>query len=385
MVAAPVRPMRILTGLFCLVVPIACTWYMPPPALPRQEKDSIRLLMEREHVNGMALALIEGGRVTHVAAYGRRSVERDLPLTTNTIMAGASFTKTAFAYLVLQLVDEGRLTLDTPIADLLPKPLPEYRSYDDLAGDERWRSLTPRLILTHRTGLANWRWLEEDKKLRFHFDPGARYAYSGQGIGILQIVVEQGLGLDLGREMQTRLFDRFGMARTSMSWRPVFAKNYADGYALDGTLHPHDRREGADSAGSMTTTIADQAKLWAAILRGDGLSPASRAELTRPQAPITGAHQFPTLSEETDSRNAEIGLAAGLGLVTFRDTTGPAFFKGGHDEGIGNIVVCLETPRRCAVLLSNDVRAERIYPEVVKLVLGETKMPWSWEYGWLEQ
>lgn len=369
---------------------LGCGGTAPPPAPdPVRSFDALddgcRRLMEREHVNGMALAVIDGGKVTHVAAYGRRSVERDLPLTADTVTAGASFTKTAFAYLILQLVDEGRLGLDTPIAELLPKPLPEYRSFVDLAGDDRWRALTPRLILTHRTGFANWRWLEDDKKLRFHFDPGARYAYSGQGIWILQIIVEQGLGLDLGREMQTRLFDRFGMTRTSMAWRPDFEENHADGYLLDGTLHPHDRREGADSAGSMTTTIADQAKLWAAILRGEGLSAASRAELTRPQAPITAAHQFPTLSEETDPRNAVIGLAAGLGLVTFKDPTGPAFFKGGHDDGYGNIVVCLETPRRCVVLLANDLRAERIYPEVAKLALGDTAMPWSWEYGWMEE
>jgi hypothetical protein len=34
-------------------------------------------------------------------------------------------------------------------------------------------------------------------------------------------------------------------------------------------------------------------------------------------------------------------------------------------------------------MLANDVRAEKIYPEVVRVVLGETKMPWAWEYEWL--
>jgi hypothetical protein len=35
-------------------------------------------------------------------------------------------------------------------------------------------------------------------------------------------------------------------------------------------------------------------------------------------------------------------------------------------------------------MLANDVRAERIYPELVRLILGETRMPWGWEYEWLE-
>jgi CubicO group peptidase (beta-lactamase class C family) len=338
-------------------------------------------LMKRESVQGLALAVIEDGQVAHVAAFGRRSVERDLPLTTDTIMYGASLTKTAFAYMVLQLVDEGKLSLDDSVASLLPRPLPQYDEFADLAGDERWRSLTPRVILTHTTGLANFRWLEDDKRLRFHFDPGSRYGYSGEGFYILQLALEEGLGLDVGKEMQRRVFDRFGMTNTSMAWRPDFAANLADGYTLDGTLQPHDERSMASAAGSMDTSIADQARLWAGMMRGDGLSAASRAEMVRAQAPIESAHQFPTLRTETDRRNAAIGLAAGLGLVTFRDASGPAWFKGGHDDGTGNMVIGLESGKRCAVMLSNDVRAERLYPDLARAILGETAMPWRWEYN----
>ena len=345
-------------------------------------------LMKREDVQGMAIAVIDGGKVAHVAAYGHRNVERNLPLTTDTIMYGASLTKTAFAFMVLQLVDEGRLDLDSSVAELLPRPLPEYDEgdddYSDLAGDKRWRALTPRILLSHTSGFANFRWLEADRRLRFHFDPGSRYAYSGEGFYILQLILEQGFGLDVGKEMQTRVFDRFGMTNTGMSWRPDFATNLADGYGLDGSMEPHDERSRPSAAGSMDTSIADQARMWAGIVRGDGLSKALRAELIWPQVPITSAHQFPTLMTETEPRNAEIGLAAGLGLVTFRDTSGPAWFKGGHNPWTGNMVICLENRKRCLVMLANDVRAERIYPEVARLILGETVMPWTWEYGWLE-
>ena len=344
----------------------------------------VQRLMKREGVQGMALAIIEDGQIQHVAAYGRRSVERNLPLTTDSIMYGASLTKTAFAYMVLQLVDEGRLKLDVSVADLLPRPLPEYDDYTDLAGDERWRALTPRIILNHTSGFANFRTLEADRKLRFHHDPGSRYGYSAEGFYILQLILEERLGLDVGKEMQTRVFDRFGMTNTSMSWRPDFAKNLADGYRLDGSMEPHDERSSVSAAGSMDTSIADQARLWAGIVRGDGLTAASRAELVRPQVPITSPHQFPTLGTEIEPRNANIGLAAGLALVTFRDTTGPAWFKGGHNDSTGNMVICLENRQRCVVMLANDVRAERIYPELTRMILGETKMPWTWEYGWLD-
>ena len=375
--------------MLLLALLLALTGCAPLPGAPHArdfgtiDKEAQRL-MTGEGVQGMAVAVIENGTVAHVAAYGRRSVERDLPLTPDTIMYGASLTKTAFACMVLQLVDEGKLNLDASVADLLPRPLPEYEDYTDLAGDERWRALTPRVLLTHTSGFANFRWLEADKRLRFHHDPGSRYGYSGEGFYVLQLILEHALGLDVGKEMQTRVFDRFGMTRTSMTWRPDFAANLADGYGGDGSMEPHDERSRASAAGSMDTSIADQARLWAAIMRGDGLSAASRAELIRPQAPITSPHQFPTLTAEIEPRNAEISLAAGLGVVTFRDTTGPAWFKGGHNDWTGNMVVCLEHGRRCVVMLANDVRAERIYPELVRLILGETRMPWGWEYEWLE-
>lgn len=358
-----------------------------PPEATAIDAEAARL-MKSENVQGLALAIIEDGKVVQVSAYGYRNVERKLPLNTATIMYGASLTKTAFTYMLLQLVDEGRLDLDASVADLLPRPLPEYDSedynYTDLAADDRWRALTPRILLTHTSGFANFRWLEPDQKLRFHSQPGTRYGYSGEGFYILQLILEEGLGLDVGKEMQTRVFDRFGMTNTSMTWRRDFAANLADGYKQDGSMEPHDDRSSVSAAGSMDTTITDQARLWAGIVRGDGLSQASRAEMVKPQVPITSAHQFPTLATGIGTKNKKIDLAAGLGLVTFHDSTGRAWFKGGHNDSTGNMVICLESGKRCVVMLANDVRAERIYPKLASFVLGQTKMPWSWEYDWLE-
>jgi CubicO group peptidase (beta-lactamase class C family) len=354
-----------------------------PPAQPPIPLDAeVVQLMQREQLQGLALAVIDDGRVQSVRSWGWRSAEKRLPLQTDTIMYGASLTKAAFAYMLLQLVDEGKLDLDAPLERLLPKPLPSYKEpddYADLAGDERWRQLTPRILLTHSSGFANFRWLEPDKKLRFHFDPGTRYAYSGEGLTILQLIVEQGLKLDTGAEMQRRVFDRFGMRNTSMRWRQDFAANLADGYDEHGKMEPHDERSRVRAAGSMDTTIADQAKLWAGVVRGDGLSAGSRAAMVKGWLPITSKHQFPTLEEGRASWPQQ--LAAGLGVVTFQDRSGTAWFKGGHNEITANMVICLEAKRRCVVMLSNDVRAERIYPELARLVLGENDMPWAWEYN----
>lgn len=382
--------MKTIVSMALLILLTGCAAVTPKFTIP----DGVAIdaeasrLMKRDVVQGMALAVIDHGRIVYIAAYGHRNVARDLPLTTTSIMYGASLTKTAFTYMLLQLVDDGRLNLDASVAELLPQPLPKYDTadynYTDLAGDPRWRKLTPRILLTHTSGFANFRWLEPDQKLRFHSIPGTHYGYSGEGFYILQLILEQGLGLDTGKQMRTRVFDRFGMTNTSMTWRPDFAANLADGYKLDGSTVPHDERSSVSAAGSMDTTIADQARLWSGIVRGDGLSDASRAEMVRPQIAITSAHEFPSLAKQTNPENRTIHLAAGLGLVTFQDTSGLAWFKGGHNDWTGNMVICLESNKRCVVMLANDVRAERIYPEITRFILGETKMPWTWEYEWLK-
>lgn len=349
--------------------------------------ENVKAGMARTQTQGIAVAVIENGKVKIVKSWGKRNAKAE-PLTTDTVMYGASLTKAVFAYTVIQLVEEGKLDLDAPIARYLPKPLPEYTDEEEkyagwhnLAGDERWRKLTPRILLTHSSGFSNFGFLEPDGKLRFHFDPGARYAYSGDGMILLQFVIERGLGLDLGKEMQRRVFDRFDMKTTSMIWRADFANNLADGWKADGSIEPHDERSKTRSAGSMDTTIADFAKFAAAYVSGNGVSKKSRRALTAVQLPITTASQFPSLQPEL-ARDAQLkNLAAGLGVVTFSGPKGRGFFKGGHNDSTGNMWVCLERRKSCVVILSNDVRAEPMFPAIAKLVLGETGMPWAWEYG----
>ncbi len=153
--------------------------------------------MQETGAKGLALGVIDGGQVSQVSVYGYRNAA-GAPLETNSIMYGASLTKMAFAYMVLQLVDEGIVDLDRSISDYLTEPLPSYTAaevedryarWSDLAGDDRWKALTPRMLLNHAPGFANFGFLEPDGKLRFHFDPGSRYSYSGDGFILLQFVL----------------------------------------------------------------------------------------------------------------------------------------------------------------------------------------------------
>jgi len=336
-------------------------------------------LMASERVPGLGVALIRGGRVTFIKAYGQRNVKQKLPLKTDTVMYGASLTKATFAYFVMQLVDEGKLDLDRPIAAYLPKPLPEYPRYKDLKGDARWQKLTMRILLSHTTGFANFRWIEEGRKLRFHRAPGERYGYSGEGLMLAQFVLETGLKLDVGAEMQRRIFDRFGMKRSAMLWRDDFAANLAEGYTQDLAHEPHRRWDEVGAAGSLDTTLEDWAKFLAAVVRGEGLSKGAKAEMIRRQIEIDSERQFPTLLPGKTERWKSIGLGYGIGWGVFETPMGHAFFKEGHDEGTANYALCIEPSRDCILLMSNSTRAEGIFVPLVNELLGEVNLPAEWE------
>lgn len=380
--------MRMQVGCFLLavsaIVPIACGAHDLPKTAAIDEK--VRSVMAETHAQGLAIAVIDDGRLLYVQAYGVRNGKGE-PLTVDTVMYGASLTKPVFAYTVMRLAGQRRIDLDTPIAKYLPKPLPAYggeeivdRYADWSALDDRWRKLTPRILLTHSAGFANFGFLEPDEKLKFHFTPGARYAYSGDGLITLQFAMETGLGIDLGVETN-RIFKQFDMGRTSLMWRPDFADNLADGWDEQGHVAPHDERSKVRAAGSMDTTITDFAKFAAAFVRGEGLSRKAHAEMLRPMVPITTTTQFPTLQPELPPEQRRKDLAAGLGVVVFDGPQGHGFFKGGHDDITGNTWVCVVDKRRCLVILSNDVRAERGFRALADFVLGPTGVPYDWEYG----
>jgi len=388
------RPIiRRIACMLLLAYASAAAGRAAPPG-PTAIDAAVHAAMVKTGARGMAIAVIDKGRVRTVQAYGVRNQRGD-PLRTDTVMYGASLTKTVFAYHVLQLVDQGRLALDTPLGDYLDRPLPDYDTnaiypdkygpYRDLAGDPRWKRITARHALTHSTGFANFWFIEPDKKLRIHFDPGSRYSYSGEGMGLLQFVIEngrknRGLGLDLGSLTQAT-FDHLGMTRTSLQWRPDFRPNLADGFNDRGEAVEHDERSKVRVAGSMDTTIADFAKFLAALVRHDGLSPAAYAEMLKPSLHIATAHQFPNFGPELPPERQRKDLNAGLGLITFDGPQGRGFFKGGHDGQTANTMVCLEKSRKCVLILSNDVRAEAGFAELVRFILGDTGVPYDWEYG----
>ena len=346
---------------------------------------TVERLMAAGRVPGLALAIVDGGEIVYQRAFGYRDVERRLPLTDTTVMYAASFTKAMFAYMVMQLVEEGVLDLDRPVESYLRRPLPEYPDYADLARDPRYRRITARMLLSHTSGFRNWRFfsptgaLDTAGTLDIHFDPGSRYSYSGEGIQLLQLVVEEVTGRSTAELMRESVFDRFGMTRTSMLWEPHFAGDVANGYDEQGTSLRHRRRRSVRAAGSVDTDLADVARFARGVLRGDGLRPATRAAMLSPQIRINSTHQFPTPPTDTTDRDAAIALSYGLGWGLLDSPYGRAYFKEGHDDGTENYMIAFDAPKLAMVIMTNSSNGESIFTELLATLLGDTFTPSEWE------
>jgi CubicO group peptidase (beta-lactamase class C family) len=344
---------------------------------PRVVDTTVANAMTRERVPGLAIAIIERGEIVYLRAFGERNTVTHEPLTTHSTLYAASFTKTMFARLVLQLVDDGKLDLDRPVIDYTG-PIDTVEKWSDLASDPRYRKITARMLLSHTSGFANFRFLNPDRKLHILFEPGSRYAYSGEGLNLLQFVVEKITGASLTTLMHDRVFLPLGMTHTSMVWDSTFAADLAMGHDTAGTMIGHSRRSSPRAAGSADTNIEDLARYMLAVLRGTGLSAQSHRAMFSPQIRIHSQHQFPTLDTSTTTRDDNVALSYGLGWGLIQTRYGRGFFKEGTDDITRNHMVGFTDSQRGMVVMTNSGRGDRLFALLFARLLGDRYSPWAW-------
>jgi CubicO group peptidase (beta-lactamase class C family) len=339
---------------------------------------TVRRLMDVGKVTGVGVTIFNSKKVVYAKAFGFRDKEKNLPLTADSAMLAASLTKSIFAYMVMQLVQEGVIDLAKPVYQYLPKPLPEYPRYADLADDPRWKKITLRMLLSHTSGFPNWRAFT-DGKLSIHFEPGSRFAYSGEGIQLAQTVVEIVTKRPLKQLMQERVFQPLGMTHTSMIWDTRFEDNFANGYDEAGRSLGPQRRPRADAAGSMLTTLHDYGLFLQAVAEGRGLDRQTREGMLTPQIAILSKHQFPSLDTETTDQNKAIQLSYGLGWGLYHTPYGRAFFKEGHDDGWRHYAVYFDEAGTGMLIMTNSSNGEGIYQPLLETVLKNNYTPIEWE------
>ena len=378
------------------------------------EADALaRRVLSQNHVTGAQIAIVNDGQLAWISAYGYADLDRHLRMTPETPVWAASITKPVFATYVMQLAEQGVLHLDIPLAQLLPQPLDSYPTYKDSASelvrDPRFATVTPRMLLSHTSGLANFATLEPDKKMHLHFAPGSRYAYSGEGLNLLQLAIEQRLQHPLELLMKASIFDPLNMTRSFMVWNDtVFNYTAADRFDLNEKLIAHTQRDHARAAGSMVTTANDLAVFVSNLLskpktgtalritrdltgmaaQNNNDAPATPALLKpdtfktmlTPVIQIDSARQFPTFDEAKGTEGPAVGLAYGIGWGLLTKTKfGPAFFKEGHGDGAQNYMICFTKHKDCMIILTNSDNGELAFQPLLEGIFGDTVTPWKWE------
>jgi len=388
----PMSPRTRRNGVVALLVPFVAGWSgcanqaasesasivrLDGTGAPLEEIESeIEMVLEGARLPGLQVAVIRDGQIAYSEGFGVREAGASDAVTRNTVFAANSFSKTMFAYVVLQLVDEGVIELDRPMASYLPRPLADYEFYTDLADEARADALTPRMALSHTTGFPNWRWFTPEGRLQFIYEPGSRHGYSGEGIALLQLVVEEVTGVGLEELARRRIFEPFGMERTSFVFLPEFEADHATDH--DTYLQPigKQRREEANAAGSAQTTVDDYARFLIAVMAGEGLSPETREEMFSPQVEIEHARMFGPLTRvAAPADGPEIAWGLGWGLV--ESDHGRAFFHTGNDRGSANYHVGFLEPGVAVVLFGNSQTVERAAPALTRLLIGDTFSPFE--------
>ncbi|HJR66069.1 MAG TPA: serine hydrolase domain-containing protein [Gemmatimonadaceae bacterium] len=345
----------------------------------------IEALTRAANVHGLTVTIFNDAEPAYTRAFGVADLSANKPLRTDTEMYGASLSKAVFSVLVMRLVEQGVLDLDKPLQDYVRTPLWENRGTSwhedlgDLRSDPRYRRITARMSMSHTTGLPNWRWFEPDQKLRIHFSPGAMFSYSGEGMTLLQIVIEKLTGKSLEQLMHEHVFGPYGMTMSSYTWQPRFEADYAVGHASDGKLYPKDKDNAARAPSTLETTTDDYTRFMRAVLRREGLSDSSWKEIFTPQVRIRSRTQMGPGASETTSANDAIELSYGLGWGLQRTPHGWGAFKEGHGDGFQHYSIVYPEKKLGVLLMSNSDNAESIFGHLLALTIADTFTPLEWE------
>ncbi|MCL5995431.1 MAG: serine hydrolase [Chloroflexi bacterium] len=339
----------------------------------------IEQIMEKADVAGLSCAILNDSQIVYQKAFGYKNKRDGARNDEQTLFSAASFSKPVFAYLVMLLAEEKVIDLDKPLHEYLEKPLCEYPAYADLKGDDRYQQITARMVLSHSTGFPNWRFFTQDGKLSLLFAPGSRHSYSGEGIALLQMIVEVVTGRDLETLAQEMIFQPLGMTRSSYIWQTQFEANYAS---------PHDefgRPRGAkiqpakpDASGSMVTTAGDYARFLFGILNAKEQRITTMSEMLRSQIIINYKRMFGPDAWKITDENQDIHLAWGLGWGRFDASCGRAFFHTGHSFGWQNYTVTYIDKGIGIVMLSNSDNFESVAEAIAKKAIGDVYSPYDW-------
>ncbi|RXM51676.1 MULTISPECIES: serine hydrolase [unclassified Chryseobacterium] len=301
--------------------------------------------LKENKIPTLGLGIIEDGVLKQVKVFG--DIKKGSPAPYNTYFNVASLTKPVTAMVALRLISLGKWKLD--------ESQDAYWTDPDIANDPRHKKLTTRLILSHQTGLPNWRWMNADKKLNFQFDPGTQYQYSGEGFEYLRKALEKKFKKTLDQLAQELIFQPLQMKDSNYIWdQNIDESRFAIGYNEEGKPYPIEKNTTANAADDLHTTIEDYGKFMVSLMTGKNLKPEVFQEMIKKQVKTKENKYF------------------GLGLEIYDLGEGEyALSHGGADQGTRCIAFVLPKSGKGLLIFTNADNGYKVYEKLVLHYLGE--------------
>lgn len=340
-------------------------------------------LLSITDVPAIAVAGIINGRPFQRVA-GVKSVSDKLPVTADTYFPAASLSKPVFAWAVRDLVSQGKLDWSKPLQD-----------YTDLGLTGDGKLITAEHALTHSSGLPNWRF-QANQPLAPSFAPGNRWQYSGEGIFLVQRVVEKITGVPIAAYMKKNVLDPLGMTASTYAWTPELQGKAVSGH--DRRANPLERSsvfyeqhnyEVIQKAG-LQPESASYAEIVSAYEKAKvvplpvAMSPNMAGSLWTtpvdyPKFITRVLADLPSHANDFRARvevNPKISWALGWGVDrTFRQ---PALFHWGDGPGFKNFTWIQPERKTALVFFTNGDHGQATYSSAFRQLVGEDPASLAW-------
>ncbi len=230
---------------------------------------SLQALAGSASIPGLSFGYIDKGEPAQLTVVGLADTENGVAVDQDTIFQAASLSKPVLAFIVLKLVERGEFSLDQPLYEILQNPRIENKEWAKL--------ITPKHVLAHQTGFPNW----SNGNLKFFFQPGSDFNYSGEGYVYLQNVLEKVTGLSLQALAEREVFKPLGMQNSYFTWSEQDELKLAQGHDRAGNQVTRGIPE-PNAASSLHTTAEDYLKFVSAWFDDEQLHPGSRQKAFEP-------------------------------------------------------------------------------------------------------
>lgn len=315
--------------------------------------EAISRILEEKQIPGITYTYLKDGKIKDSFALGKAN-DKNQSINQETVFSGASLSKPVFAYLIMQLVDEGLINLDTPLS--------EYYKYPDIQDEPNHTLVTAKMVLSHTSGLPNWR----TKELKFKYDPGERFSYSGEGYVWLQRVVEHLKEKSLEELAQEYVFQPLGMSRTSYVFPEDFEENFSLSFNKNGKEFSKNKIKNGNAAASLQTTSYDFGLFLEALLGGKRINATLHQLMFSPVVPV----------EPKEGQKQELYWGLGVGIQ--QTSAGKQIFQWGDNFTFRGYFTANVENGNGVVYFSNSENGLKPVRELVALTLSDPQPACDW-------